>query len=139
MSSEWRLTASSRCEEPAPTGFERGSAIAEFVFVSTLIVIVCAAVMQLGFALHVRNTLVDSAGEGARVAALHGSSLAAGVDRTRALIEAALPASYASNVTASRGSLDGLPVVEIHVVANLPLVGLLGPEVAMGTGRALEE
>lgn len=118
---------------------ERGSAIAEFVFVSALIALLCAAIFQLAFALHVRNTLVDSAGEGARYAALHGSSLDAGVARTRLLIDAALPSAYSKNVSATIAQVDGAPVVEISVHSPLPVVGFLGPNIVTAIGRAVVE
>lgn len=118
---------------------EAGSAVSEFVMVSALLALVCTAVLQLSFALHVRNTLIDSAGEGARFAALHGSSLSAGVDRTRTLISSALPSTFAENVTARVSHVDGIPVVEIRVTSALPLVGVFGPRTVTSTGRALAE
>lgn len=130
---------SSRPQSYESSTTERGSALAEFVFISALVALLCAAVFQLSFALHVRNTIIDSAGEGARHAALHGSSLAAGIDRTRFLIDAALPSTYSRDVSASIGDYDGVPVVEIHVRAPLALVGFLGPHVATATGRAVIE
>src|SRR5699024_8700584 len=45
---------------------ERGSAVVEFVLVSVLVVTLLLGVLQLTLALHVRNTVVDAAGEGAR-------------------------------------------------------------------------
>ncbi len=118
---------------------ENGSAIAEFVFISTLIALLCTGVFQLAFALHVRNTLVDSAGEGARYAALHGSSLEAGVARTHMLITAALPEKFASDISASTTFVDGAAIVSIHVRSPLPLFGVLGPQVVTSTGRAMVE
>lgn len=118
---------------------EKGSAIAEFVFVSALIALLCAAIFQLAFALHVRNTIIDSAGEGARRAALHGSTLEAGISRTRTLIEAALPEQYGREVTASITHMEGVAVVEVNVRTPLPLIGFLGPAVVNSTGRALLE
>lgn len=118
---------------------ENGSAIAEFVFISALISLLCAAIFQLAFALHVRNTLIDSAGEGARYAALHGSSLDAGITRTRTLVNAALPSSYSEHVTASIAHIDGVPIVEVNVRSPIPLVGFLGPATVTSTGRAVVE
>ena len=115
---------------------EHGSAIAEFVFVSSLVALLCAAIFQLAFALHVRNTLVDSAGEGARYAALHGSSLEAGVTRTRVLVDAALPAAYSENVSASLTRVDGVSVVGVSLHAPLPLIGFLRPTAVTSTRRA---
>jgi hypothetical protein len=105
---------------------ERGSAPAEFVMVSALLVALLLAVLQLGLALHVRNTITDAASEGARFAALADGSAAAGVERTRELIGTALGPAYADEVTAAEGEHLGVPSVEITVRAALPLLGLLG-------------
>ncbi len=40
---------------------ERGSAVAEFVMVSTLVLVLGMGVFQLGLVLHVRNTLIACA------------------------------------------------------------------------------
>src|SRR5699024_12184782 len=77
---------------------ERGSAVAELIMVSGLLVLLVLAVFQLAFALHVRVTLIDCAGEGARAAAVIGSDVEVGAARTRALIARALPVAYAADV-----------------------------------------
>lgn len=119
---------------------ERGSAVVDFVLVATLLVVLVAGVLQLALALHVRNTLVDAAGEGARYAALAGSSLDAGAARTRELTAAALSSRYAQDVRAGVVTLDGAPVVEVTVSAPLPVLGLLGPGgLVTATGHAVLE
>lgn len=98
------------------------------------------AVVQLALALHVRNTVLDAAAEGARYAALAGSSADAGVERTRALIDAAIAVDYADDVRASTASVGGVPAIAITVHTTLPIVGLLGPERALEvTGHAALE
>jgi Flp pilus assembly protein TadG len=98
------------------------------------------AVVQLALALHVRNTVLDAAAEGARYAALAGSSPSAGVERTRTLIDAAIAADYAGDVRASTTSVAGVPAVAVTVRTTLPVVGLLGPERALEvTGHAALE
>ncbi|WP_307807351.1 TadE/TadG family type IV pilus assembly protein [Naasia sp. SYSU D00948] len=42
-----------------------GSAPAEFVMVGAVLVLLVLSVLQLGLALHVRNTVTDAAAEGA--------------------------------------------------------------------------
>ena len=79
--------------------------------------------LQLTIVLHVRNTLVDSAGEGARYGALAGHEPADGAQRARDLIAQSLSPAYAQGVSAGRTTLDGLEVVEVEVEAPLPLVG----------------
>ena len=107
---------------------ETGSAAAEFVMVGALLTILTLSVMQLGLALHIRNTVLDAAAEGARFAALADNELADGVVRTRDLITVALGPDYASDVTASTGSYLGHPAAAVTVRTPLPLIGLVGIE-----------
>ena len=94
--------------------------------VGVLLTVLALAVVQLALALHVRNTLLDAAAEGARHAALAGSSSSEGVARTRDLIATAISSDYADDVTASTTSIGGVPAVEVTVRATLPVIGLLG-------------
>ncbi|BDZ63336.1 TadE/TadG family type IV pilus assembly protein [Agromyces mangrovi Wang et al. 2018] len=111
------------------------------MLVTVLLVALALAVVQLALALHVRNTVLDAAAEGARYAALAGNGAADGVARTRALIDAAVSESYTRNVTASVGSTGaGADVIEVRVRATLPLVGLIGLEAALDVrGHAVVE
>lgn len=111
---------------------DHGSAIAEFTMVGALLTVLTLAVVQLGLALHVRNTVLDAAAEGARFAALADNTRADGVARTIDLITAAIGADYASDVTASTGAWAGHPSVSVTVRTTLPVIGLLG------VGGALE-
>lgn len=112
-------------------GDDRGSAPAEFVMVSGLLVVLTVAVLQLALTLHVRTTLIDAASEGARYAALADSDLDGGMQRTRDLIAMAVGSSYAENVSADVVDRGGAPVVEMHVDAPLPVIGLLGVDIGM--------
>jgi Flp pilus assembly protein TadG len=105
---------------------DTGSAAAEFVMVGALLTVLTLSVMQLGLALHIRNTVTDAAAEGARFGALADNSLADGIVRTRDLITAALGPSYAHDVTASYGSYLGHPAAIVTVRTPLPLIGLVG-------------
>ncbi len=98
------------------------------------------AVAQLALALHVRTLLVDAASEGARYAALHGSDLAAGEQRTAELIAMTLPSSYTQDIDAAYSSYGDVDLVTVTVAAPLPVLGLLGPgETIVVTGRAVQE
>ncbi|QDC26528.1 pilus assembly protein [Georgenia yuyongxinii] len=108
-------------------GRESGSAIVEFVLVSVLVVTIVVALIQLVLALHVRNTLIDSASEGARHGALQGSTPADGVARTRELIGLTLSPGYARDVSAHVVPDGAGEVIEVVVNAPLPVLGLLGP------------
>jgi len=105
---------------------ERGTAVAEFVMVSALLTALTLAVLQLALALHIRNTVLDAAAEGARYAALADSGLDQGVARSRDLITTALGPAYAADVTASYTDVAGQAGVRMRVVAPLPMFGLLG-------------
>lgn len=119
---------------------EAGSAVAEFVLVSGLVLALLLGVVQVTLAVHVRALAVDAAAEGARVAARADRDLADGAERTRLLLRASLSEPYAQDVSARRTVVDGLPVVQVEVTAPLPVVGLLGPSGTLTVrGHALEE
>lgn len=107
-------------------GDDRGSAVAEFVMVGALLTVLTLSVLQLGLALHIRNTVQDAAAEGARYGALADNTPADGVRRTRELIALAIGDDYAQDVTVQGGSWMGHPAVTITVRTRLPLVGLVG-------------
>lgn len=75
---------------------------------------------------HVRNTLVDCAAEGARYGGLADRSPEQGAERTRELIALSLAPRYAQDVSAATVVRGGLRVVEVTVEAPVPVVGLLG-------------
>jgi hypothetical protein len=119
---------------------ERGSAVVDFVLVTVLLLALLAGVLQLALALHVRNTLIDSASEGARHGALAGSSPEAGAQRARDLISMSLSPRYDDDVSAEVVSAGGVDLVEVRVSAPLPVIGLLGPSGAIVvSGRAVLE
>jgi hypothetical protein len=119
---------------------EQGTAVAEFVLVSALLTLLTLAVLQLALALHIRNTVLDAAAEGARFAALADSGLARGAERSRDLITSALGPDYAADVSASYADVAGQAGVQIRVVAPLPLLGLLGMDRGLEvTGHAAVE
>jgi Flp pilus assembly protein TadG len=114
--------------------------VAEFTLVGVLLTVLALAAVQLALALHVRNTLLDAAAEGARYAALAGSSAGDGVARTQDLISTAISAEYAQDVAAAHSSIGGVPVVAVTVRATLPVIGLLGLERGLEvTGHAAVE
>ncbi|MGH8971145.1 MAG: TadE/TadG family type IV pilus assembly protein, partial [Actinomycetes bacterium] len=119
---------------------DRGSAIVEFTLVGVLLTVLFLALLQLGLALHVRNTLTASAAEGARYAANADRAPAEGAAVTRRLIRDSLADSFADDVTGGFESVGGVPTVYVRVESMLPLVGLLGPPRGIVVrGHALEE
>jgi Flp pilus assembly protein TadG len=119
---------------------DRGSAIVEFTLVGILLTVLFLAVLQLGLALHVRNTLTASAAEGARYAANADREPEDGVAVTRQLIRDSLADTFARDVRSGTETVDGVPTVFVEVRARLPVVGLLGPPRGIVVrGHAYEE
>lgn len=112
----------------------------DFVLVSALVSVFFVAVLQVGIALHVRNTLISCASEGARLGARVGADPGAGAARTRDLIAASLSSRFARDVSAEV-TLDGdVRVVVVRVRAPLPVLGSLGPDGGLDVlGRAFLE
>lgn len=119
---------------------ERGAAVAEFALVSALLAVLFLAALQLGYALHVRNTATAHVIEGARFGARADSSPADGSARARELLVSTLPGRYGTDVRARERSVDGVVVVEVTADLPLPLLGPLGPPSSMTvTGHAFAE
>ncbi len=119
---------------------ERGSAVADFAMVSGLVAVLFVAVFQLGLALHIRNTLISCAAEGARLGARANADPQDGAARARQLISASLADRYARQVTARVVDAGGVQAVAVEVVAPLPVIGPLGPDAGLRvTGRAFLE
>lgn len=104
---------------------ESGSAIAEFVMVSGLLLAVFVSVLQLTLVLHVRNTLLDAAATGARYGTLADRGPDDGVQRTRELVTGALSPRFAQNVSAVSREIGGRPGLEITISTGFPLFGFI--------------
>jgi Flp pilus assembly protein TadG len=121
-------------------GADAGSAPVEFTLVAGLLTLVTLSVLQLGLVLHVRNTALDAASEGARFAALADTGLAAGQARTEELLTTALGPSYARGVAAEVDDSALQRIVVVTARVPLPLLGMIGlPEGLEVTGRAVLE
>lgn len=121
-------------------GRESGAAVADFAMVSALVTLLFVAVFQLGLALHIRNTLISCASEGARLGARDGARPEDGAQRTRELIATSLSARFARDVTVSTTGVGGVQVVSVRVQAPLPVLGPLGPDRSLDVvGRAFLE
>ncbi len=95
--------------------------------VSALLTMLALGIVQLAIALHVRNTVLDAAAEGARYGALADNTPADGATRTAELVAVALGEAYPVEVEATLGDYLGHPALVVQVNAPLPLAGLLGP------------
>lgn len=119
---------------------ERGAAVADFAMVSVLVVLLFLATFQLGLALHTRNTLISCASEGARLGARADAVPGQGVARTEALVSQSLSPRYARRVTSREAVVGGVRVIEVRVVAPVPVIGLIGPADRLDVvGRAYVE
>lgn len=120
---------------------DTGSAVVDFTLTSVLQLFVFMAVIQLGLALHVRNTLISCAAEGARYGAREGASPAQGAQRTRDLVTRTLSSRFAGDVTTSTDTTAaGVRVVVVSVDAPIPIIGPLGPDDGLHVrGRAFAE
>ena len=119
---------------------DEGSAVVEFVLVSVLVLALILGVIQLGIALHMRNTLVAAAAEGARYAAAANREPQEGAQYTSRLIAESLPGPFTGEVTAGYEDISGVPTIVVEVKADLPLLGWLGPsDTLVVRGHAMDE
>lgn len=112
----------------------------DFALVSALLTLLFLGVLQLATVVHVRNTLIDCAAEGARYGGLADRDPQEGARRTRELIAMSLSNRYADDVTAGHTTVQGMTTVEVTVRAPLPVIGLFGPRAGIVvTGHGVEE
>lgn len=117
---------------------DAGSEVVEFTLVSVLVIIVVAAVIQLALALHVRNTLISCAAEGARLAAAEDRSLGEGEARAESLAAHSL-GGYPAEAEARVTIVEGASIVVVTMTAPVPVVGLWGFGTMKVEARAFEE
>lgn len=116
---------------------DAGSALAEFTMVAAVLTVLTLSVIQLGLGLHIRNTLLDAAAEGARYGSVADAGPGQGANRTRELITLALGEDYATDVTARETVFRNRPALAVTVRAPLPIIGLIGASDALEvTGHA---
>ena len=119
---------------------ERGAAVVEFTLVSVVLIGLFLAILQLGLVLHVRNTLVACAAEGARHAANADRDLSDGEARAAALVAETLSPRFGGRVGSRYVANGGVQLVEIEITTTLPVFGLLGVDRGLTvTGHAVEE
>lgn len=119
---------------------QRGSAVADFVLVSVVLVPILFGVLQLALIWHVKSTLTAAASDGAHLAASYQRTDRQGAQRTRTLIDEALGTHIDDTVTAHDSMVDGQPGVEVVVHARVPVLAFWGPTVAVEVhGHAIRE
>lgn len=107
---------------------------------SVIAIFTVMAVLQLAFALHVKNSLTAFAVEGARHGARADAVPGAGIDRAHELADRASAGTAVQSVTQSQEVVGGRPVVVVEITADLPVLGPwgIGQELTV-RGRALQE
>lgn len=110
---------------------DRGSAPVEFVLVGTLLTALTLAVLQLAFAVYVRNVVHDAAVEGAYHAALADTTPDEGMDVARNVISRAVGSEYADDVRIGVSGIAPHQTVDVRVRTTFPLLGLIGIPLAM--------
>jgi Flp pilus assembly protein TadG len=119
---------------------ERGSAVVDFVLVSTILVPLFLGILQVGLFLYVRNTVTAAASEGAHYAAVLDRAPADGAARTRELVNGVVTDGLIDSVSAAETDIDGQPGVEVSVEAHMPPLGLWGPGISFTVeGHAVKE
>lgn len=119
---------------------ERGSAVPEFVLVLLVVVPLMFAIAQVALVLHVRNTMVAAASDGARSAAMLDADPAAAERRAREVVRTTLADRFADDVSARWTTSDGVAVVEVRMRASVPPLGLWGPAVDLeAVGHAVRQ
>ena len=127
-------------DHPVRDDPERGSAVAEYAMVTVLLMVLVLGVVQVAVALHVRNTLVQCAVEGARHGARADVDPGAAVGRAQELVRGFTTDRYAQDVSSRVTSSGGAEVVEVTIRAPLPVLGTLGPAGQLTvSGRAYRE
>ncbi len=97
-------------------------------------------IMQVGFVLHIRNTLTSAASEAARQAATVDATPAEGEQRAYTLVQETVGAEYATQIDAEQTTVDGYPAIEVRIEAAVPALGVIGPSMHLEVaGHAVEE
>lgn len=135
--------ASRRFRVPSARGrlrSDHGAATVEFALVSVVLVLLFLVTIQIGYALHVRNTATTHVIEGARVGARADNSPQDGVARASQLLSTTLPGRYGTTVHGEQISVNGVEVVRVSAELPLPVLGPLGVPGSMTvTGQAYAE
>lgn len=135
------VRTSNRADDGAP---DRGSAVVEFVLVAILLITLLLAVLQVAVYVHVRNTVVASAAEGARYGANADRDTAVAAPRTAQIVTAALGGGLAGRLDYEAAEVDGAggsTLVAVHVSGSVPtFLAFLGPLLPLDArARALKE
>ena len=119
---------------------ERGAAVVDFVLVLLILLPLVLGILQLALVLHVRNTLASAAAEGARHAAVAGSSGPAGQAKVEELVDGALSQDFVRSVSVLPAAVGGAAGFEAVVEADVTVLGIGGPGIHIRVeGHAIAE
>lgn len=107
---------------------ERGSAVAEFVMISALVLGLFLSLLQLAVFLHARNMAHDAASHAARYAALADVSAAEGERRAAEIARSSIGDGAHPRTSLTVLNEPGGERVTVSVEVSIPLLGLVtGP------------
>lgn len=101
---------------------ERGSAIADFVLVAFPMLALFVGTVSVSFASYARTVILDATIEGARFAALADQNTAAGIQRTKQLVQSSLGTALVVEVVASSVRIGSIESIRFVSSAELNLV-----------------
>lgn len=101
---------------------ERGSAIADFVLVAFPMFALFVGTVSVSFASYARTVILDATIEGARFAALADQNTAAGIQKTKQLVQSSLGTALVLEVVASSVRLGSIESIRFVSSAELNLV-----------------
>jgi Flp pilus assembly protein TadG len=110
-----------------PFRSNRGSAPAEFVLVSTVLVALVLGIIHASLVAHTRTILQASAWEGARYASYYDTNDHDGVMLTERLIREALGDGHEATLSVRHVDVAGQAGVSVTVESLVPQVGLWSP------------
>lgn len=121
------------------TAGEEGAEVVSYVLVQAMVLIVVLAVLQLGFALHIRNMTIAAASEGARRGAMLAGSDASAIERTESMLDSIWGSARERTIETGRTQISGREVLVVTVTTDLPVLASWGPTWLTVTGSAVVE
>jgi hypothetical protein len=118
---------------------ERGSAVAAFVLVSPLLVLVCLGALQVVMLTVIRMSATAVALESARVGATWDGGRADAVNHARSALGGLVNERMVRSVTARNAVAQGQPVMEVRITMRVPIIGPWPARDMSVMARALEE
>lgn len=119
---------------------QAGSAIADFVLTSVVLVPLFFGMLQLALIWHVESTLTSAASDGASYGATFRHTPQQGAGQTRRLVAQTFGGGLAASVRGVASPVDGQPGVRVEVTAHVPMLFIWGPTVTVHvSGHAIRE